>query len=48
MKHRNTVTQYFALMKDMIETGLDRNGWQWSSHDSYLLDWAITEVEFGS
>jgi len=45
MNDSNTVTQYFALMKDMIETQLDNNGWRWSLNDSRLLDWAIMNIE---
>ena len=45
MNDSNTVTRFFALMKDMIETGLDRDGWQWSQHDSLLLDWCIWNIE---
>jgi len=38
MNDSNTVTQYFALMKDMIETGLDRNSRQWSVYDPLLME----------
>ena len=36
---------FFALIKHHVETHLDRNGWQWSSQDSLLLDWCVQNME---
>jgi len=41
------MTEYFSLIKNAIENRLDANDWRWSQHDSYLLDWAIMNMEAG-
>ncbi len=36
---------FFQWVKCVVESSLDRNGWQWSMSDSQLLDWAIQNME---
>jgi len=46
MQHTIT-TEYFKIIKGCMERQLDRNGWRWSTQDSFLLDWAIKNMEGG-
>jgi len=37
--------EYFSLVKGVIESRLDANGWEWSKDTSLFLDWCILEME---
>ncbi len=43
--HDGTAAEFFRLIKRSIEQHFDRNGWQWSAHDSLLLDWCVLNME---
>lgn len=47
MNDTNIISEYFSPIKAKIERHVDNNGWKWIQHDSYLLDWAIMNMEAG-
>ena len=45
MHDSNTISEYFSLIKAIIESRLDAKGWPWSKADSLFLDWCLVHME---